>query len=255
MKLASILTHLRSIGFVTGGVLAHHYGSQFLDRAQSKYAEEQAIETLARIDNLERASQTIHALAVNTNQKISEFSSKYEENTADKITVTEAQKESMSTSINNYKSTYEEIEKIEKSKDLNESSLDNLKNLQSSAKEYIDNISNTWDEIIKSKGSKLLDDTYQNFTQYLDTLSLFQEASLLNIIILFILFLTGLQILLIFFGNELINYFKLEKRFPSLAWYIKLRTSLQRYYLMWNIFILSVVCIIGILINLLPLIY
>ena len=161
----------------------------------------------------------------------------------------------MSTSINNYKSTYEEIEKIEKSKDLNESSLDNLKNFQSSAKEYIDNISNTWDEIIKSKESKLLDDTYQNFTQYLDTLSLFQEASLLNIIILFILFLTGLQILLIFFGNELINYFKLEKRFPSLAWYIKLRTSLQRYYLMWNIFILSVVCIIGILINLLPLIY
>ena len=64
-----------------------------------------------------------------------------------------------------------------------------------------------------------------------------------------LLMLTILNILAIFFGNEIIKYFNLESKFPSLASFFKLRTKFQKYYLLWNIFIFFVVCFIGIFIN------
>ncbi len=87
--------------------------------------------------------------------------------------------------------------------------------------------------------------------EYLDTLTLLQESALLHIILFFILLTTVINILGVLFGNELLKYFNLEERYPNLAIFFKLRSKFQRYYLIWNVFILFTVCICGIGINVL----
>jgi hypothetical protein len=98
--------------------------------------------------------------------------------------------------------------------------------------------------------NKLLPDL-NGFNEYLNNLSLLQESALLQLMIFLVLLFTVLNILALLFGIELIKYFNIENRFPFIAKFIKLRYTLQRYYLMWNVFILFVFCIVGILVNIL----
>ena len=87
--------------------------------------------------------------------------------------------------------------------------------------------------------------------EYLDTLSILQESSILHILLFTVLTVTVLNILSVLFGIELIKYFKLEERMPKLAGFFRLRAQFQRYYLMWNVSILFTVCLFGIVVNLL----
>ena len=93
-----------------------------------------------------------------------------------------------------------------------------------------------------------------NFIEYLDNLSLLEECSLFNSIVILTIILITFNILAVFFGNEIIKYFDLENKLPSLTKFFKLRTLYQKYYLLWNIFLIYVVSIIGLGINLLVLI-
>jgi len=79
---------------------------------------------------------------------------------------------------------------------------------------------------------------FSKFYQYLDSLTLLQELSLLHICMFSVLILTVFNILSVLFGNEILRFFNLEKRFPRLSVFFRLRASLQRYYLMWNVIIL-----------------
>nr|YP_010990999.1 LAGLIDADG homing endonuclease [Pappia fissilis]WOX61272.1 LAGLIDADG homing endonuclease [Pappia fissilis] len=90
---------------------------------------------------------------------------------------------------------------------------------------------------------------FSQFYVYLDSLTFLQESCLLHIIMFFVLIFTVINILSVLFGNEIIRYFKLEERFPRLSLFFKLRITFQRYYLMWNVFILFVVCLSGICID------
>ena len=87
--------------------------------------------------------------------------------------------------------------------------------------------------------------------EYLDTLSILQESSILHILLFTVLTVTVLNILSVLFGIELIKYFKLEERMPKLAGFFRLRAQFQRYYLIWNVSILFTVCLFGIIVNLL----
>ena len=94
-----------------------------------------------------------------------------------------------------------------------------------------------------------------DFYQFLDSLSLLHHSSLLHICIFILLVLTVINIVSTLFGNELIKYFKLEEKFPRLSKFFKLRVTLQKYYLMWNVIILFLCCIVGIGINILIIVY
>ena len=87
--------------------------------------------------------------------------------------------------------------------------------------------------------------------EYLDTLSILQESSILHILLFTVLTVTVFNILSVLFGFELIKYFKVEERMPKLAGFFRLRAQFQRYYLMWNVSILFTVCLFGIVVNLL----
>ena len=87
--------------------------------------------------------------------------------------------------------------------------------------------------------------------EYLDTLSILQESSILHILLFTVLTVTVFNILSVLFGFELIKYFKVEERMPKLAGFFRLRAQFQRYYLIWNVSILFTVCLFGIIVNLL----
>nr|WVH38152.1 LAGLIDADG endonuclease [Poriella subacida] len=126
-------------------------------------------------------------------------------------------------------------------------------------KNLLDKITNAFEDI-----KKLLDDwfqgglsdlNFQKFYKYLDSLTLLQESSLLHIIMFIVIFTTVFNILGVLLGNEMVRYFNLEERFPLPSnrggFYFKLRTKFQRYYLIWNVFILFIICIVGVGINIL----
>lgn len=94
------------------------------------------------------------------------------------------------------------------------------------------------------------------YFSYLDTLSMGEEALFLNIIFDIVMLLTALNITSVFFGNELIKYLEIEKRFPKLSKVMRLRTIYQRYYLAWSMFIFIIanllsifLCVTGFILN------
>ena len=111
------------------------------------------------------------------------------------------------------------------------------------------------DSIIGRGNNLVLDFNLQEYYSFLDSLTLTQELALMHLLVFIFLLLCMLSILSIFFGNELIKYLNLEVRFPWLSNLIKLRSTLQRYYLMWNIFIMIIFIIAAMYINILSLLY
>lgn len=249
MRLLNYFAHLRAVGVVTGGVIVHHYGSKLLDRTNTKYASAQAAETKERLEKLTQSVEDIKKVSLDNSEKL-EALKKIAESAAEKdqaMVVSEVQKQQVDSNLDLIKQAAEKLKVLEDSKTLEDKDLDKFVELSKVLTDSTKNVTSVWDKITKPK--KFLEDGIESFTQYLDSLTLFQESSLLNTILLVIILLTGIQITFIFFGNELIKYFQIDKRYPSLSYYIKLRNTLQKYYLAWNIFILSLVCFIGIFLN------
>jgi uncharacterized membrane protein len=124
---------------------------------------------------------------------------------------------------------------------------DNLENLVKSMKSTLEKaleIINK-NDVNKFLGNFNVEDLYK----YLDSLSVFKEHALLHIFILIALVLIVLNIVAVFFSNELLKYFDIEQKYPSLATFFKLRAKYQRYYLMWNCLLLIILCFLGIGIN------
>jgi hypothetical protein len=67
---------------------------------------------------------------------------------------------------------------------------------------------------------------------------------------LFLIFLSSLQIIFIFYGTMFLDYLKLESRYPKIAKIIIVRRHFQQFYLILNIFIILVVSSIMVFFNL-----
>ena len=117
-------------------------------------------------------------------------------------------------------------------------------------KEILDNLNKSGNNFI-SNFNFIWEFNFNKLYQYLDTLTLTQEGALFHIVVFLTILTTLSSIVGVFFGNELIKYFNLENRFPILAKYFKLRAKFQRYYLIWNMLILFLICIFAIGINIL----
>nr|UEX92844.1 hypothetical protein [Marasmius tenuissimus] len=108
---------------------------------------------------------------------------------------------------------------------------------------------------------KILNDVDKNkfnfdltsFYAYLDSLSLMEVGALFHILILIIILFSAFNILSIFFSNEIIKFFNLETKYPRLAKFFHLRRVFQKYYLLYNILFIFVVCIVTIYVNILVL--
>ena len=67
-----------------------------------------------------------------------------------------------------------------------------------------------------------------------------------------LILLSLLQIIFIFYGNKLLDYFirETEEKYPKIAKIIQLRRTFQQFYLLLNIFIIAIVSIIMLFFNL-----
>ena len=96
---------------------------------------------------------------------------------------------------------------------------------------------------------------FTDLYNYLDTLTVYQEAALLHFFFFLMIIHNLLNISAALFGNEIIKYFKLEEKFPRLASFFKLRAKLQKYYLMGLVIYMFILCLGGIWSNFMLFIY
>ena len=119
----------------------------------------------------------------------------------------------------------------------------------------IEKASNTIKDITESLGNGnnnfISDLNLQVLYDFLDSLTLLEESAFLHIFIFIYILLCIFNIIAVFFGNEIIQYFKLETKYPKLELFFKIRNKFQRYYLMWNVSLIVLVCFLAIFLNLL----
>jgi hypothetical protein len=118
-------------------------------------------------------------------------------------------------------------------------------------KELAKNISNSRQNFLGDNIWEKLD----QFNNWLNSLSLQENLAFVNMSGIIFIMITLFSIIMIFYGNKLLNYFQLEDRFPRIAKLIILRRKFQEYYLITNILLISVVLIIMFALNLLVFIY
>jgi hypothetical protein len=128
---------------------------------------------------------------------------------------------------------------------------------------YVDQKMQIYSDLIKhlkdSGGNFIIDkniwEYFYQFNDWVNSLGLEKGLLFLNLSGIIFIMLGMVSIIMIFYGNFFINYFQLEKRYPKLAKLINLRLKLQQFYLLSNIFLISVVLIIMFVFNLIVFIY
>lgn len=211
---------LRQVGLFGGGVLGHYYGNKLLD-SKNDQVEAELQESRDQILN------DINERTLKIGDRLSQLH--------DKVNIDQKMM-----NLENQKILKDHLDKIRDNVDNIKSVIENTNSLTP----VQDAIKSHRDQIVKSGDSieKIINDVFSNkfigenlittIHNYLDTLTLLELSSLFNSVILMTLLLTSFSILSIFFGNELIRYFDLEKKYPSLSKILKVRSTLQRYYLM-----------------------
>jgi translation initiation factor 2 beta subunit (eIF-2beta)/eIF-5 len=131
--------------------------------------------------------------------------------------------------------------------------IEELEAINASNKTIIENIKTIIDSKSGSSGSNSLlgNNIIDSINQFLLTLKFEQTLAILHLSGALFILISLYIILLIYFGDSLIKYFNLEKSYPKLASFIKLRRKFQNYYIIFNIIIIILILFIIIYINLL----
>lgn len=107
--------------------------------------------------------------------------------------------------------------------------------LEAKKKELDKKVNDTLDDILKSDLSAVFKGMYEKYALFLDGLSLDQIVAVFNLIIDLTLSISIFSILSLFMSEFLIDYFNLEKNFPSLAQLIRLRKKLNNHLKVYNL--------------------
>lgn len=134
---------------------------------------------------------------------------------------------------------------------VNEATTENVGSLSENSNVLLDAVSYV-KELLLSKFSGngfFVFDLYNEYIKFLDSLTLLQESAFLHILMFIYIICSLFTFVGVFFGNELIKYFDLENKNSYLAIFLKARAKFQRYYLIWTIFMLFIVCLVGLFLN------
>jgi hypothetical protein len=88
-----------------------------------------------------------------------------------------------------------------------------------------------------------------NYNDYLSSLTFEQSFAIVHILGAVVIFISLISLFSVVYGNMLIDYFQLEKRWPKLARFINLRRKFQLYYSMIDFFIISAILSIVIIVD------
>ena len=236
-----LINQLKKLSALVALIGAHHYGGQILDnlnQAEVLLKKEKDAQLNKTTNDIQELTKICKEISDNkNNMKIDQILSEEKYNTIRK-------------SVESAQDCGSKVQEALNNSDINPYKDDMGSNITNMVKS-LDEVSKILDEI-KKGGHKLIS-SLNDFYQYLDSLSLLQESAFVHILLFFVLILTIINILAVFFGNVFIKYFDLENKFPSLAKFFKLRSMYQNYYLLWNILLLMIICLTGIGLNLLVL--
>lgn len=124
---------------------------------------------------------------------------------------------------------------------------------QSQAIKELQNLNNTSTEpdIFKSDLSEFFNNFIDNYREFLSTLTSEQLAILVNLWGLLILGTLFTSIITILIGDKIIQYFKLETKYPKLAEFIKIKQKINQFSLIFYIVLFYIVLIIIVSLNVL----
>lgn len=127
-------------------------------------------------------------------------------------------------------------------------------------KNYLENIESTFKladssslidyKITESNVLSPIADIYNIVQELLSGLTLEQHACFVNGLGFFMVLSNLNSLVSAYFGNKIIQYFELDKKYPRLAKYIEYRVKFMTFYLIFNTIFLYVLTLIFILINL-----
>lgn len=89
----------------------------------------------------------------------------------------------------------------------------------------------------------------EEFKKFLSTLSSEELACLFNSFGFLMIFFSFTNIVTVLFGDFIINKLQLENIFPRLAKYLKLRQTINKYFLTFNILLVYLIILIFIYVN------
>lgn len=93
-------------------------------------------------------------------------------------------------------------------------------------------------------------DLYNYTQEMLSGLTLEQHACFVNGLGFFLVFITLNSLVSAYFGNKIIQYLQLDKKFPRLAKYIEYRIKFMNFYLISNTIFLYALSLFFIMVNL-----
>ena len=93
-------------------------------------------------------------------------------------------------------------------------------------------------------------DLFNNTQEMLSGLTLEQHACFVNGLGFFLVFITLNSLVSAYFGNKIIQYFQLDKKYPRLAKVIEYRIKFMNYYLISNTIFLYALTLFFIMVNL-----
>lgn len=112
------------------------------------------------------------------------------------------------------------------------------------------------DEAVKALKSLIEDIQKNNFissldklNDYLNSLNLLELSALFNLLVLIFICLLVSNIIIVLLSNKIIDYFKLEQKYPKISNLLKLRIKFQNYYLVLNFSLLIIIAIAAIIMN------
>ena len=255
---------LKTTAIAATAVVTYPYGGKALDRLdeyRDRLKQQKSTSTDTTGVNIDTADLSTANTKEVSNTEIMDRLSSVQNNVEKLKNTIKNLKDSDKTLLNNNNEVVETMKRVSNDVDrFNEA--ETMVNQSSSSsetkafvKESISNVKDSTDELIEllSKilkggkgGDKYNISDYKleidNLYNYLDSLSLLQESVVLNILIFTAILLTIFSIIGIYLSNEIIKYFDLENKYPSLHTFLKIRSKLQRYYLIWNTVILFVLC-------------
>jgi hypothetical protein len=244
-----IKNQLTGLGVFLGGIVTHHYGSKLLEyKSEMLASKEQELKELADQSNMETVNKKLDKLVQGHEtliEKVNKLLNKYvpDSDLADvgqKIEYSANQCKTVKTML---EKGPENITPDFYSKVYNASV--RCYDAQLSAQEAVD-------KILENLNNKFVSN-FDFLSDYLNSLNLLELSALFHLIVLFLISIFTINILSAVLGNEIINYLNLEKKFPKLSNFFKIRLKFQRYYLILNFSFMFIICIVAFILNILVL--
>ena len=222
MNITKIKQLAKSAGLVTAGVIGSHLGNKAL---YDKVTREAEMAQTIRDLKLDFTCQNVEILS----NKVTEQTIKIEEIIKNK-NVSSVEVNRVADKINEGRGSLEEADKILNNAEIKEQIIEAKSKINSTSQSLTEALEKM-EDIIRSTKDNFISLDLDSIYAFLDSLTILEETALFHILILILIMIIGFDIASVFFGNEVIKYFNLEKKYPKLTTFFKLRSQFKRYYL------------------------